>query len=432
MEQLLSTVFEAPIPANLCMSVANALGGLIPSADGFEALADQLERDGVGRASQSAQMAAAILDYEAHPALDEWGGPFNGQAQRQVLFDQLSSELDIVAIVETGTFRGTSTSYMAKTGKPVFSCELHPRYFHYSSMRLAQFPNVCVERADSRRFLRRLLSSGQLPSGPILFYLDAHWGRDLPTWDELNIIFGLSPVPVVMIDDFRVPGDTGYMYDNYGRGKCLSISDLHKSVAAHPSVFFPSDPSSNETGARRGVVVLTERPLAEKIEQRVPLLTRFSRTDALILDGLTAIDEELIEPPADAEQMMSNALAPPSLSDRIGKLEAALRALSHEAAEAATRHSGAERERYRAEFLQRQQELAAENARREAVAARETVSDLQALVSRLYTDLRASRAAADSSEEQARVLRNQISELLSSRWRKIGIRLRLARKATFE
>ena len=62
----------------------------------------------------------------------------------------LLQELKIVTIVETGTFRGTTTDYMAKAGLPVFSCELHPRYFHYSSLRLAKIPNIRLGRADSR------------------------------------------------------------------------------------------------------------------------------------------------------------------------------------------------------------------------------------------------------------------------------------------
>jgi hypothetical protein len=121
--------------------------------------------------------------------MDVWGGAFNGQERRQTLFDQLLQELKIVTIVETGTFRGTTTGYMAKAGLPVFSCELRSRYFHYCSLRLADIPNIRLERADRRRFLRELLDENLLPPGPVLFYLDAHWERDLPVWEEVDQIF---------------------------------------------------------------------------------------------------------------------------------------------------------------------------------------------------------------------------------------------------
>src|SRR5277367_1440023 len=141
-DDVLVALFESPPPETALGSVAAALLELTPDADGFSALADRLEANGASLAAQAAQRCAAELDFEAHPAMDVWGGAFNGQARRQTLFDQLLRELKIVTIVETGTFRGTSTAYMAKTGLPVFSSELRPCYFHYASLRLANIPNV--------------------------------------------------------------------------------------------------------------------------------------------------------------------------------------------------------------------------------------------------------------------------------------------------
>jgi hypothetical protein len=44
---------------------------------------------------------------------------------------------------------------------------------------------------------------------------------------------------VIMVDDFRVPTDSGFAYDDYGRGKCLSVTNLHEAVTARPAMFFP-------------------------------------------------------------------------------------------------------------------------------------------------------------------------------------------------
>jgi len=172
---------------------------------------------------------------------------------------------------------------LAKTGLPVFSSELCPRYFHYASLRLANTPNVRLERADSRRFLRELFDENLLPPGPALFYLDAHWEHDLPLWEEVDQIFSRHPSPVIMADDFRVPTDSGFAYDDYGKGKCLSVSDLHEAVTAKSSMFFPNYASAHETGARRGCVVLAQGDLAHDI-LRVPMLAKLSLIDALILE----------------------------------------------------------------------------------------------------------------------------------------------------
>jgi hypothetical protein len=253
-DDVLLILFESPPPETAFGSVAEALLRLVPDADGFSALADHLEASGAALAARAAHKCAAELDFDAHPAMDVWGGAFNGQERRQTLFDQLLQELKIVTVVETGTFRGATTDYMAKAGLPVFSCEFHPRYFYYSLLRLANIPNVRLERADSRCFLRELFGENRLPPGPALFYLDAHWERDLPLWEEVDQIFSRHPSPVIMVDDFRVPTDSGFAYDDYGRGKCLSVTNLHEAVTARPAMFFPRYASAHETGARRGCV----------------------------------------------------------------------------------------------------------------------------------------------------------------------------------
>jgi hypothetical protein len=55
----------------------------------------------------------------------------------------------------------------------------------------------------------------------VFFHLDAHWEGDLPLQEEIEIILGRFPNFLIMIDDFRVPGDSGYGFDDYGRGKML-------------------------------------------------------------------------------------------------------------------------------------------------------------------------------------------------------------------
>src|SRR5262249_34750011 len=85
----------------------------------------------------------------------------------------------------------------------------------------------------------------------------AHWNVDLPLAVEVEIICHHCPKALVMIDDFQVPFDAGYGYDDYGPGKVLNAEDIAPVVAAHElAVYYPSTPSAEETGARRGCVVL--------------------------------------------------------------------------------------------------------------------------------------------------------------------------------
>jgi predicted O-methyltransferase YrrM len=186
----------------------------------------------------------------------------NGQRWRCLMFAELVHKTAPKAIVETGTYLGTTTEWLAAFQLPVFTCEAHRENYGFAKARLQATPNVRVVQADSRAFLTRLLGS-PLGAGPNLFYLDAHWNADLPLAEELEIIFGRAPESVVVIDDFEVPGDPGYRFDDYGVGKALTaayISGTAERFKLH--AYYPTTPSSCETGAVRGCVVLAHSKLS--------------------------------------------------------------------------------------------------------------------------------------------------------------------------
>lgn len=173
-----------------------------------------------------------------------------------MIFKEIIKNLNFDAIIETGTYRGTTTEYFShQAGLPLYSCELEVESFWYSYIRLFGHRNVKLCRMDSRRFLENLCRTVPAIARPFC-YLDAHWNIDLPLWDEVNVIWKRWPNAVIMIDDFAVPGDAGYSFDEYGPGKSLTIADLRANVAGDYRAYFPKAPSENETGLRRGLVVL--------------------------------------------------------------------------------------------------------------------------------------------------------------------------------
>jgi hypothetical protein len=152
-----------------------------------------------------------------------------------------------------------TTEFFAKFGRPVYTIEVNRRSYAFSRARLRLFRNVTLLLGDSREALRRLFN-GQLQSVinlTIFFYLDAHWGTDLPLIEELEIIFAQCPGALVMIDDFQVPGDSAYGYDNYGPGEALTPAYIAPAVETYRlTAFFPATPAVQESGMRRGCVVL--------------------------------------------------------------------------------------------------------------------------------------------------------------------------------
>jgi hypothetical protein len=218
------------------------------------------------------------LEFFRQPELREsWGGPFNGQKYRLRIFFDLLYQFPLRAIVETGTFRGTTTALFGATGLPVYSSEIHPRSFAYSRMRFFfQSGLVHLYQADSRSFLRGLGEDPSVPKDDVFFFLDAHWGDDLPLREELEIIFRTWAAPLVMIDDFRVSG-TAYAYDSYGPDKTLDLGYIAPVVTDHNlATFFPAAAPSDETGLRRGSVVVCNQVSGAVIDAHLNTLVRAS------------------------------------------------------------------------------------------------------------------------------------------------------------
>jgi hypothetical protein len=200
----------------------------------------------------------AILHFVLEPyRRASWGGAMNGQYGRISLFRDIFSAVQPVTIVETGTFIGATTKFLAEFGVPVHSVEADKGVLAVARLNTRHVRDkVAFTLSDSRSFLRNLVRNPQLSRSCVLFYLDAHWNADLPLADEIDIIFDGCKKAVIMVDDFQVPGDSSYAYDDYGPGAALNGAYLDTMRRTDMYRFYPSLPATNETGARRGCVVL--------------------------------------------------------------------------------------------------------------------------------------------------------------------------------
>ena len=199
------------------------------------------------------------LDLVRPSLRQSWGGPLNGQQERQTIVRQLASAITFDAVIETGTYRGTSTEFLSTVFRsPVETVEQNIRYYTYAKARLSSDSKIRVTLGDSRTFLHEV---GLRRSRQTIFvYLDAHWEEDLPLQQELEIIASTWARAIVMIDDFAVPDDEGYGYDDYGPGKALVEAALPNLPAW--TLHYPAAPSDRETGRRRGCCVLMSPELS--------------------------------------------------------------------------------------------------------------------------------------------------------------------------
>jgi predicted O-methyltransferase YrrM len=198
----------------------------------------------------------------------------NGQIQRQSIIMQLRKAITFSTIIETGSFIGNTTGWFAElwNGNNVYSCEIDPRFHSLAKMRCSNM-NINFFLGDSRSFLENLPKPDS--SQITFFYLDAHWSDDLPLKKELLIIKEKWPRSIVMIDDFEVPGDSGYSYDNYGPGKALTFQNFNPFFLENNfSAYSPNIKSIDESGYKRGMVILTLDPSMGNVIDKIPNLYR--------------------------------------------------------------------------------------------------------------------------------------------------------------
>lgn len=206
-----------------------------------------------------------------------WAKPMNCQAVRLELVRRLFADCRIARVVETGTFLGTTTEFFAQFGLPVVTAEHNPDVAARASERLRKFGNVDLRICDSVLMLQSLVQEPIDRNVPTLFYLDAHWEKHLPLRQEAELAIGNFSKAVLLIDDFAVPDDPGYTFDDYGSGNRLDLAYLMAAKLPAIMTYFPSTPSHQETGARRGCVVVTADPAMAMILDGVALLRRWNR-----------------------------------------------------------------------------------------------------------------------------------------------------------
>jgi hypothetical protein len=108
--------------------------------------------------------------YEPEPSV-----AFNGQVERQRIFNEIAGRARFDRIVETGTFIGNTAGWMNHvTGLPVNSSEINGHFHLLARKRLASCKDIDLEMGDSVDYLRRLADSPL--AGERVFFTWTHTG----------------------------------------------------------------------------------------------------------------------------------------------------------------------------------------------------------------------------------------------------------------
>lgn len=206
--------------------------------------------------------------------------PLNEQRLRRKVVDALLTRLPFGFLVETGTFVGNTTAYLAghaaRLGARLDSCDTNEFFLNFAAGRLRDQPGVHLHLQESGEMLPAL--SETIGDALAFVYLDAHYfdaafDEDVPIKRELAVV-GAWPRAVVLIDDFRVPGDPSFEYDDYGAAGSLCLEFLAAELAGY-RVFFPAHRAGAEGGMPRGYVLATRCEEAAAVLADLPELREY-------------------------------------------------------------------------------------------------------------------------------------------------------------
>jgi hypothetical protein len=162
--------------------------------------------------------------------------------------------------VETGSGHGHTAGFVRRVfGVPVFTCDINILHYFISRAHLFWANQIEFHRLDSPEFLRRVCSEAVIGSNPI-FYLDAHWYSHVPLANELQVIADDCCRGIVVIDDFFVPTDARFGYDQYP-GFRIDMDVINSTIKMrrknNVQVYLPAYGADRETGSNvRGFAVV--------------------------------------------------------------------------------------------------------------------------------------------------------------------------------
>src|ERR1017187_9575424 len=141
---------------------------------------------------------------------------FSPEAEwKRTLLIACGRRFGLTNLIETGTCWGDTVASVRPFFEQVYSIELSPKFYESAKSRFENDQHVHLYFGSSRLTLESVLKDA--PAGPLLFWLDAHvtGGPSADDGDQVNpelyIIQRDRPESLVLIDDVRPHGLTGYI-----------------------------------------------------------------------------------------------------------------------------------------------------------------------------------------------------------------------------
>lgn len=183
--------------------------------------------------------------------------PFNEDIFMENLFLNLKEKFGIKTVIETGTYHGKTTEWLANNFDRVSTIEVNETFFRTAARRLTKKKHVRMYMGSSSEKLGDMI---QAADKPLLIFLDAHWYAN-PVLKELDHIKQSGEKPVLVIHDFKNPHDPTMGYDIYPEQGIVYDWDwvADKIIDIYGQGGFNKYYNTEATGARRGCLIIEPR-----------------------------------------------------------------------------------------------------------------------------------------------------------------------------
>jgi len=137
---------------------------------------------------------------------------FNTDAKLAKRFLDFKKKYKIKSAIETGTYHGDTTKWLAENFENVYTVEYDQRYLDVAKQQISDYPNIHSYLGSSTDYLGKFLDETKDCNS--IIFLDAHWYAN-PVLQELDRIKESGLKPVLAIHDFKVPERPDLGYDEY-------------------------------------------------------------------------------------------------------------------------------------------------------------------------------------------------------------------------
>ncbi|MCG8568557.1 MAG: hypothetical protein MJB14_00310 [Spirochaetes bacterium] len=151
----------------------------------------------------------------------------------------------VTTFIETGTNIGNTLHYVAKNYSHVsaFSCEPDLQAFKYAKKNLKPYQDrIKIYNNTSSEFITEIKQDHkELYNEPCLIWLDAHgYGFEWPLKSEIEFFTTQFNNAYILIDDFKVPNQEQFIYDQYQNQEC-SFEYIRSSIKCKEyQLFYPN------------------------------------------------------------------------------------------------------------------------------------------------------------------------------------------------